>query len=224
MASFGGGNPILSPSAQAWDDLIEAVGPASILVVIDTRMSDRLKRHIAPEDVWQETLLHAWRDRIGFEWRGLKSFRSWLLTIIDNRLRDLSAHHSAQKRGGDAPPVAFSVLERSGSQSTQESGYPGPIGSTTPSRIAMYKEQAAAMEIALETLPEDLRCVVRFRLFEQLPVEEIAERLGIGVSAVRHRFRKGAEIYRRRLRAALASRSRAFSSESTNTNPADSSP
>jgi len=38
-------------------------------------------------------------------------------------------------------------------------------------------------------------------------VEEAAERLGIGVSAFRHRFRKGAELYREKLREVFTSRS-----------------
>lgn len=56
-------------------------------------------------------------------------------------------------------------------------------------------------------MPEDYREVVRLRLYEQLTVEQIADRLGIGLYAARHRFRKGAEIYEKRLTAELTSRS-----------------
>ena len=37
----------------------------------------------------------------------------------------------------------------------------------------------------------------------QLGVEEVAKRLSIGVSAVKHRFRKGAAAYHRRVQALL---------------------
>ena len=50
------------------------------------------------------------------------------------------------------------------------------------------------------------------------------ERLSIGVSAVRHRFRTGAERYRRLLTHQLASRSQAMSEEMTRIAAADSSP
>ncbi len=61
------------------------------------------------------------------------------------------------------------------------------------------------MVAALEEVPPELREVVRLRSLEELTVEEVAERLGIGTSAVKHRFRKGSEIYRRRLLALLGS-------------------
>ena len=55
------------------------------------------------------------------------------------------------------------------------------------------------MEKALRSLPDDVRDVVRLRLFDDLPIGEIATSLGIGESAVRHRFRAGAEMYRARV-------------------------
>jgi DNA-directed RNA polymerase specialized sigma24 family protein len=67
------------------------------------------------------------------------------------------------------------------------------------------------MRAALAGLPDDVREVVHLRLFEQLAVEAIAQRLGLGVSAVRHRFRKGAELYQQRLTAELGTRSVAIS-------------
>ena len=194
-------NPLSSPSPRAWDELIESVGPASLLVIIESRMSPLLKRRLTAEDILQESLKHAWRDRDRCQWKGIRSFRSWLLTIIDNRINEAADTLSAQKRGAGREPIAFSAL-----QSGSSDGAFGPIGSTTPSRIAIYHEQAAAMRMALERLSEDVREVVRLRLFDQLEITEIAQRLSIGENAVRHRFRKGAEIYHRLLREAIASR------------------
>jgi RNA polymerase sigma-70 factor (ECF subfamily) len=216
-------NPLRSDSAAVWDRLIEAVGPASLLVIINDRMSATLRKRLTPEDIWQETLLHAWRDRSQFDWRGLKSFRSWLLTIIDHRIRDAAAHEEAQKRGGGESPVAFSVLEPSGTESKQ-GHFAGPVVSTTPSRVAMYREQAGAMQAALNALPPELRDVVRLRLFEQLTMEEVANRLGIGVSGARHRFRKGVRIYQRRLLAELTTRSQVIPEENATDEASDSSP
>jgi RNA polymerase sigma factor (sigma-70 family) len=200
-------NPLRSDSVTAWDRLIEAVGPASLLTIIELRMSAALKRRFLAEDVFQEALLHAWRDRAQHQWRGLKSFRNWLLTIIDRRICDLADHAQAQKRVGDMRPVQLSGVP--GSDSAAPS--PLPWDSTTPSRMAVYREQAEAMRAALAGLPDDVREVVRLRLFEQLRVEEIAQRLDLGVSAVRHRFRKGAELYQQILVAELGTRSLAIS-------------
>lgn len=194
-------NPLLSDSAQAWDHLIESLNPASLLVVIDSRMSTMLRRRLSAEDIFQESLLHAWRDRRKCEWKGVRSFRSWLLTIIDNRIREAADYQSAQKRGGGQEPIAFSAMR----SDSDEAAF-GPAGSTTPSRLAIYQEQAAAMRAALERLPEEVREVVRLRLFEQLEIAEIAQQLTIGESAVRHRFRRGAELYHQLLKEAIASR------------------
>lgn len=192
-------NPLLSSSPQAWERLIEEVEPASLLLVIERRLGAALKGLLAPEDVLQEALLMAWRDRRSFEWRGLRSFRAWLLTIIDHRIARAAERQAAAKRA--APGRS---LTSDGDTVLPESDY--PAGSTTPSRVAMYREQAETLRQALDGLPEEHREIVRLRYFEQRTLEEIAATLGLGVSAVRHRFRKGSEAYVRRLRAALTSR------------------
>ncbi|MEZ6016170.1 MAG: sigma factor-like helix-turn-helix DNA-binding protein [Planctomycetota bacterium] len=69
------------------------------------------------------------------------------------------------------------------------------------------RERAEVMRAALESLPEALREVVRLRLFEERAVEEVAAALGLGESAVKHRFLKGLGLYRDRLRHELRSRS-----------------
>ena len=70
------------------------------------------------------------------------------------------------------------------------------------------------MRQALEELPEEFREIVGLRLFEEQCLEEIAARLSLGVEGVRHRFRKGSELYVRRLRAALGPRPSSAAPES----------
>jgi RNA polymerase sigma factor (sigma-70 family) len=65
------------------------------------------------------------------------------------------------------------------------------------------------MDSALDALPDDLREVVRLRLFEELTLEEIAARLNLGVSGVRHRFRRGGTLYQQALVEALGGSRRA---------------
>jgi RNA polymerase sigma-70 factor (ECF subfamily) len=197
-------NPLLSSAPHAWERLIDSVKPASLLLVIERRMGTDLKRVHTAEDILQDALLHAWRDRMKFEWRGIGSFRSWLLSIIDHRLRDAADRCSAAKRVPGQPVVPLSEL--GGPATNTTAGPDFPAGSTTPSKLAMYREQAEVMQQALDALPEELREIVGLRLFEQCPLEEIAARLELGIEGVRHRFRKGSELYVRRVRAALGSR------------------
>lgn len=199
MTTHPESSPALA-SPDAWWAQIEAIGPASVLVVIRSWMSDALLQRTAPEDVWQETLLHAWRDREKLVWQGRAAFRKWMLGIARNRVLDLVDRETAGKRGGLAMPRPLG-----GDPSGSSTASPGasPMATTTPSRTAMELERAAAMRRALAALPESLQDVVRLRLFEDASMQEIASRLGLGVEGVRHRFRKGLEAYREELRKAM---------------------
>jgi RNA polymerase sigma-70 factor (ECF subfamily) len=136
----------------------------------------------------------AWRDRDSLEWRGLAAFRRWLLEIARNRIHDLADHTGAKKRG-DARP--FSDLD---DDSDGGDHYAGPVQTTSPGRAAADREVAELLEAALAAVPEENRDVVRLRLFEDLTMEDVAARTGLGVEGVRYRFRHGLEAYRRALR------------------------
>ena len=188
----------LSPHTNpaGWDELIEGIRPAAILVVIASSMSRSLRAHCTAEDIWQETLAQAWGQRGQYRWQGTAAFRAWIFEIARNRIRDAARSMKAEKRGAGRAAVRFSELE-SGLSSALSRLL--PPDSVTPSRIFMHAERAAAMQAALAALPPELEPVVRMHLFEDLTMEVIAERLGIGVSAAWRRFRKGSEIYSRHL-------------------------
>ena len=194
-------------SPETWDRLIEALDPARLLVIIESRMPGPLCRAMRPEDILQESLLHAWRDRHKFEWRGESAFRAWLLSVIDHRIRDAIDRGTALKRGGAQPPVHHSFSPSASSSSPDGRGPMLPAASTTPGRIAVFREQAEVMRAALESLPDELREVVRLRIFEECSCEDTAALLDLGVSAVKHRLRKGAALYQKQLTRELVSRS-----------------
>ena len=181
-----------------WDDLIDAVSPASLLVVIRGWMSDGLRARLAPEDILQETLLQAWRDRTQLTWQGLSAFRRWLLGIARHRILDAETTAKRLKRGAGQREVLLSELLRRDDGSSSAT-FAGPVATSSPGRIAQEREKAERMAAALATLPADLQNVLRLRLFEELKIEEIAARLGVGESGVRHRFRRAAALYQERL-------------------------
>lgn len=191
-------NPLVDDAPEVWGALIESLAPATMLVAIQHRMGRVLLEQVSAEDIWQETLLHVWRDRAQCEWRGLAALKRWVLGVAENRIRNEADRIACQKRGGGATPLALDARP--------PGALPPPVSSTTPSRVASYVEEADLMRRALGALPEDLRDVVRLRHFEEEPIERIAERLSIGPSAVKYRFRKGAALYQAHVQELLGRR------------------
>ena len=186
-----------------WDAIIEELRPAAMLVVISSSMSKALRSQCTAEDIWQETLAQAWSARDQHRWEGLAAFRAWVFEIARNRIRDVARSLDAKKRGGGRPAARFSELASGRSTSASQLF---PPDSTTPSRILMHAERAAAIRKALAALPPEFEAVVRMHLVEELTMEVIAKRLGLSVSAAWRRFRRGSEIYSRTLSDLTSSR------------------
>jgi RNA polymerase sigma factor (sigma-70 family) len=200
-----GANPLVSGEPGTWDRLIEASGPASILVWIRSRMSAAERLRSSPEDIWQETLLHAWRERERLRWQGLRAFRGLLLQIAQHRIGHEVERRQAQKRGGGQLELSISASGPGSGRSSFEYGAAGPVASTTPSRVAIIAEQADVMRRALELLADDEREVVLLRLFEDLPLSDVAARVGISLSTAKRRYLRGSAEYARRLAEILPS-------------------
>ncbi len=183
-----------------WGKLVESLDVASVFVVIGGWLGSRLRSHLAVEDIWQETLWCSWRDREQHEWRGLAAWRMWLLSIARNRVRDAARSQARQKRGGDRDTATFSSFGDRDSILAML-----PPGSTTPSRVAGLRERARAMETALHSLEPELREIVHLRLFEEVPMRDVAEQLALPLSTAKERLLRGVQRYRARLRQLLGS-------------------
>lgn len=182
-----------------WGRLVESLDIASVFVVVASWLGPKLRGTVSVEDIWQETLWCSWRDREQHEWRGLAAWRVWLLSIARNRVRDAGRMLSRTKRGGEHHTAPFSsMLSAHESVSSML-----PPGSTTPSRVAGFRERARAMELALQGLDPDLRAVVHLRLFEEMPMREVAEHLQLSLSTAKERLLRGVTSYRQRLRQIL---------------------
>jgi len=181
-----------------WCRLVDSLDAATIFVVIGSWLGPDVRAEVSVEDVWQETLWMAWRDRQQHEWQSLSRYRSWLLGIAHNRVRETVRAQSRMKRGGTRPTARFSDI---GGADTVD-GYLPPQ-STTPSRTASHLERARVLEHALVALDEPLRDVVRLRVFEEVPLTESAARLGLPLSTFKDRLVRGLRDYRRELQRRL---------------------
>ncbi|HEB52437.1 MAG TPA: RNA polymerase sigma factor [bacterium] len=181
--------PHLSPAS--WGKLIDSLDAATIFVVISSWLGADARAELSVEDLWQETLWMAWRDRDQHQWVNLTRYRAWLLGIARNRLHDLLRSARRSKRGGHVRTARFSDI--GGSDTV---GGVLPPQSTTPSRMMSHMERARTLERALNSLPPELRELVRLRMFEELSTREAAERLGIPLSTAKHRLVRGLQAYR----------------------------
>lgn len=198
---MGATDPHLDP--EQWPGLIEAIGPSSILVVIARAMGTRLANHTEPEDLWQDTLEQAWRDRASHRWQNPRVFRAWLLAIANHRVLDCVDRVNASKRGAGHAPLSLPVRDASSSRDRD-----GIVAKTaTPGQRAMHKERAASMERALAALDPDEAEVVHLHLFEDLTMRDVAARVQAPEATCWSRFRRGLTSYREQLRRLEATRS-----------------
>ena len=172
-------------------------------MLISNWMGPWLKQELSPEDIWQETLCLAWRDRGQHEWKDLPGYRRWILGIARNRVREAVTSLKAQKRGGGNRPVLMSVMAEGPGEDQSVSGLL-PCDSETPSRIAHLRDRARVMEAALDCLPEQYRDALRLRIFEQLPLKEVARQLEVSLATTKKRVYLAAELYRNALRQVLS--------------------
>jgi RNA polymerase sigma factor (sigma-70 family) len=187
----------------AWSGLIQEIGTETALVLIASWMSAKLQQQVPAEDIWQEALYMAWRDRQQHEWKGPRRFRAWVLEIARNRVRDAAEWVEAKKRGGGDSAKPFSSLLASQSGSI---GGLLPANSTTPSRVAVHGERARAMKLALEKLPERLRLVLWNYLFEERAMTEVAELVGVSLTTAKRLFFEASQKYRAHLELELGTR------------------
>jgi RNA polymerase sigma-70 factor (ECF subfamily) len=159
----------------------------SLLRVATSLVRDRA----VAEEVVQETWLGALTGLDAFE--GRSSLRTWLFQILVNRARTRFAR--------EGRTVPFSALPAAGDPEVdpgrfdERGGWREPPGAWTeedPERLAMGAETRAAIEAAIQELPEAQRAVMTLRDIEGLPTEEICNLLSITVTNQRvllHRAR-----------------------------------
>lgn len=122
----------------------------------------------AAKDLVQQTFLQLHRARFDFDTG--RPFKPWLFTIALNLKREYfrTRRRHPESLAGDAQ------LERASS-------------------VSLHEQLGAQRSVnwALERLPDDQREVIELHWFDGLSFTEIAERLGIGLSAARVRAHRG---------------------------------
>lgn len=147
------------------------------------------------EDIAQETFIRAYRALHQF--RGEAQFYTWLYRIAVN-----TAKKTLLDLKND-PLVTEAALRPAGEE--DETFQPGnePMAEETPETLLAASEIAAAVQAALDALPEDLRQAVTLREIEGLSYEDIAAVMACPIGTVRSRIFRAREAISARVRPML---------------------
>jgi RNA polymerase sigma-70 factor (ECF subfamily) len=168
--------------------LISYHGP--LLTHITRLIPAKVRAYVCPDDVLQQTYLNAFRSIGRFESRGGGAFYGWLRIIAERQLMDAcrkrDREHLSEKPAHSPPGVGDNSSLR-GLLSLVAGDEP------VPGQQAMLDEMQAEFQVALARMPENYRQVLILRYLNDLPLEEVAQKLGISEGAVRglcHRARQ----------------------------------
>ena len=165
------------------------------------RLIGRMVRDVdLVEDIAQETFIRAYRALAQF--RGDAQFYTWLYRIAVN-----TAKKALMDLKRD-PLVSESALRGARDDEDETSAMENELTSSeTPETVLAAKEIAAAVNSAMEALPEELRQAVTLREIEGLSYEEISEGMNCPIGTVRSRIFRAREAISAKVRPMLENQS-----------------
>jgi RNA polymerase sigma-70 factor (ECF subfamily) len=151
-----------------------------LLLVANRELDGELRAKGGASDLVQETFLEAQRDFGRFHGHSEAELRAWLRRLLLNNV----ANFTRQYRDRAKREVAREVpLEAGGSSHERGAGL--AADTTSPSGQAVAREQAKALEQAIERLPPDYRQVLALRHEQKLTFAQIGEQMQRTANAAR---------------------------------------
>ncbi|MEM9801792.1 MAG: sigma-70 family RNA polymerase sigma factor [Planctomycetota bacterium] len=145
------------------------------------RAGHMVRRHDQHSDIVQSVCREVLDRADQFQHPGEGAFRRWLFTTTLRKLSERREYHTAGQR--DAVNAALGSTD----QSQLLEAY-GRIA--TPSNQAAVREELERIEAAMAELDEQDRAIIVLARIAQVPRDEIARELDIGVGAVRMRLHR----------------------------------
>jgi RNA polymerase sigma-70 factor (ECF subfamily) len=165
----------LAGNEEAFRELYNRYAP-QVLGYMRRRMPAKLKKRVSVADLLQETYATAFRRLPDYKGPRETSFRHWLLTIADYKLKEASRHHlDVAKR------AAGMEMTRTQRPETHAFGGREP----TPSAEAIASETAGALDIAMQALPDDYRTILYLVHEQGYAVADAAGQIDRSVAATR---------------------------------------
>ena len=153
-------------------------------VLAQAQLGRQLRAKCTASDLVQQTLLEAHRDFAAFQGEHEPELLAWLRRILAHNLFNEARHFAARQRDA-AREVSLEQVQAGIDRSSVALGRCLAAGGPSPSQLASKRESAVRLADALARLPEDYQTVLLLRVFEELPAEEVAQRMGRSAGAVR---------------------------------------
>jgi RNA polymerase sigma-70 factor (ECF subfamily) len=155
-----------------------------LYVLAQAQLGKRLRAKCAPSDIVQQTLLEAHRDFAGFEGQHEGELLAWLRRILAHNLFNEVRRYGALQRDAGRE-VSLDQVRAGVDHSSLFLQRCLAASGPSPSEAAQEHESAVRLANALSRLPEDYQTVLLLRVFEELPAEEVAQRMERSAGAVR---------------------------------------
>lgn len=149
------------------------------------QLDGKLRGRVSPSDIVQETYIEAHRDFRHFRGTTEGEFSAWLRQIlVRNLLRAVEQHILTAKR--DVRRERSIVhLGRALDKSSERMQSFLADPNKSPSGMLQDRQRSLAVADVLALLSPDYREVVVLRNFQQMPFEQVAQRMGRSPGAVR---------------------------------------
>lgn len=145
-------------------------------------IDSRFQGKFSESDAVQQTLLEAWRCWDRFRGDDESARLAWLRQILAHQLAHLARHYGATQKRNTARELS---LEHTLARSSDRLEGLLAANQSSPSDVALRREQQLRLAEALDRLPAEYRDVIILRNLEELSYEEIAARMNRSPGAVR---------------------------------------
>jgi len=166
-------------SGEALGEILEGCRQF-LLLVANERLEPELAVKAGASDIVQDTFVSAGRHFSRFKGSTEIELLAWLRQILLNHIGSLRRRFlETQKRR------VVREISLSGSSANPFPMDVPAVKQQTPSRHAMQNEQARELQEALNRLPDRCRLVIELRHHQQLPFDQVAQRLELSTLATR---------------------------------------
>lgn len=158
-----------------------------LIDVARRRLGPRLRAKEEVDDLAQTTFREATRDFTRYSYRGDKSLVSWLIQILNNKIRDRAEFYSAGKRDISRERAMEGARDSEGEHRTIEP----PSEDLSVTRQVSREEEFAILRRGLDRLSPEHRQAITLVFFQGLSLREAGQQMeGRTEDAVRMLLRR----------------------------------